>query len=98
MDLQLNGKRALVSGSHRGTGRAIAHALAREGAHVLVHGFELDAAETVAALIAKGLTVATAKSTFSSTITARPMRARGHARRPTAGSKPMKRTCSQPFA
>lgn len=51
MDLQLNGKRALVSGSHRGTGRAIAHALAREGAHVLVHGFELDAAETVAAEI-----------------------------------------------
>ncbi|MBO6906386.1 MAG: SDR family NAD(P)-dependent oxidoreductase, partial [Parvibaculum sp.] len=51
MDLQLNGKRALVSGSHRGTGRAIAHALAREGAHVLVHGFEREAAETVAAEI-----------------------------------------------
>lgn len=48
MDLQLNGKRALVSGSHRGTGRAIAHALAREGAHVFVHGFELEAAEAVA--------------------------------------------------
>ncbi|WP_421863728.1 SDR family NAD(P)-dependent oxidoreductase [Parvibaculum sp.] len=48
MDLQLNGKRALVSGSHRGTGRAIAHALAREGAHVIVHGFELEAAEAVA--------------------------------------------------
>ncbi len=48
MDLDLKGKRALVSGSHRGTGRAIAHALAREGAHVLVHGFEIAAAETVA--------------------------------------------------
>ncbi|MEQ8326310.1 SDR family NAD(P)-dependent oxidoreductase [Parvibaculum sp.] len=53
MDLQLKSKRALVSGSHRGTGRAIAHALAREGAHVLVHGFELDAAEAVAAEIRK---------------------------------------------
>lgn len=51
MDFQLNGKRALVSGSHRGTGRAIAHALAREGAETIVHGFELEAAEAVAAEI-----------------------------------------------
>lgn len=48
MDLQLSGKTALVSGAHRGTGRAIAHALAREGAHVLVHGFEQGAADAVA--------------------------------------------------
>ncbi len=51
MDLKLNGKRALVSGSHRGTGRAIAQALAREGAETIVHGFALDAAEAVAAEI-----------------------------------------------
>lgn len=48
MDLQLSGKTALVSGAHRGTGRAIAHALAREGADVLVHGFEQGAADAVA--------------------------------------------------
>jgi len=40
MDLHLNGKTALVTGSYRGTGFAIAEALAREGAHVLLHGFE----------------------------------------------------------
>ncbi len=38
MDLGLEGRVAFVSGSHRGTGEGIAHVLAREGAHVLVHG------------------------------------------------------------
>jgi 3-oxoacyl-[acyl-carrier protein] reductase len=38
MDLGLNGKRALVTGSNRGTGAAIIRALAREGAVVFVHG------------------------------------------------------------
>ncbi|HVW28314.1 MAG TPA: SDR family oxidoreductase [Polyangiaceae bacterium] len=38
MDLGLKGKRALVTGSSRGTGAAIAKALAREGAIVVVHG------------------------------------------------------------
>jgi NAD(P)-dependent dehydrogenase (short-subunit alcohol dehydrogenase family) len=38
MDLQLNGKRALVSGSTSGIGLAIATALAREGAAVVVNG------------------------------------------------------------
>ena len=38
MDLQLEGKRALVSGSTAGIGFAIAEALAREGAHVIVNG------------------------------------------------------------
>jgi len=38
MDLQLNGKRALVTGSTAGIGYAIAEALAREGAHVIVNG------------------------------------------------------------
>jgi 3-oxoacyl-[acyl-carrier protein] reductase len=38
MDLGLTGKRALVTGSSRGTGAVIARVLAREGAVVLVHG------------------------------------------------------------
>jgi len=38
MDLQLSGKRALVSGSTAGIGYAIAEALAAEGAHVIVNG------------------------------------------------------------
>jgi NAD(P)-dependent dehydrogenase (short-subunit alcohol dehydrogenase family) len=38
MDLQLNGKRALVSGSTAGIGLAIATALAKEGAAVVVNG------------------------------------------------------------
>ena len=38
MDLQLNGKRALVSGSTAGIGYAIAEALAREGAAVVING------------------------------------------------------------
>ena len=38
MDLKLNGKRALVTGSTAGIGLAIASGLAREGAHVIVNG------------------------------------------------------------
>jgi len=38
MDLQLVGKRAIVSGSTAGIGYAIAAALAREGAAVVVNG------------------------------------------------------------
>ena len=38
MDLQLEGKLALVSGSTAGIGYAIAHTLAREGANVIVNG------------------------------------------------------------
>ena len=38
MDLKLNGKRALVTGSTAGIGAAIAAALAREGAQVIVNG------------------------------------------------------------
>jgi NAD(P)-dependent dehydrogenase (short-subunit alcohol dehydrogenase family) len=38
MDLQLEGKRALVSGSTAGIGFAIAEALAREGARVVING------------------------------------------------------------
>ena len=49
MDLQLEGRRALVTGSHRGTGAIIARRLAEEGASVVVHGFEADQADAIAA-------------------------------------------------
>ena len=51
MNLDLTSKRALVTGSSRGTGAGIARVLAREGASVFVHGFELAAAESVASSI-----------------------------------------------
>lgn len=40
MDLGLQGRTALITGSHRGTGAAIANVLAAEGATVVVHGWE----------------------------------------------------------
>jgi NAD(P)-dependent dehydrogenase (short-subunit alcohol dehydrogenase family) len=49
MDLQLEGKRALVTGSSAGTGASIAKTLGREGACVLVHGRNRERAEAVAA-------------------------------------------------
>ncbi len=54
MDLALRGRVALVTGSYRGTGAGIARVLAREGASVVVHGFEREAAERVAAEIERG--------------------------------------------
>jgi len=48
MDLQLNGKKALISGSTKGIGLAIAIALAREGAHIVINGRSEDS--TTAAL------------------------------------------------
>lgn len=45
MDLQLNGKTALISGSTAGIGYAIAEALAREGARVIVNGRTAKAVE-----------------------------------------------------
>jgi NAD(P)-dependent dehydrogenase (short-subunit alcohol dehydrogenase family) len=51
MDLELAGRVVFVSGSHRGTGEGIARVLAREGAHVLVHGFHADEPERVVAQI-----------------------------------------------
>lgn len=52
MDLQLEGKRALVTGSSSGIGEAIAKTLAREGASVVVHGRNERKATRVAGEIA----------------------------------------------
>src|SRR5450631_4483222 len=53
MDLQLDGKLALVTGSTAGIGHAIAEALAREGARVIVNGrTEKAVAAAVAAIAA----------------------------------------------
>ncbi len=49
MDLQISGRTALITGSHRGTGAIIAARLADEGVRVLVHGFEAGQADAVAA-------------------------------------------------
>ena len=38
MDLKLTGKKALISGSTKGIGLAIATSLAREGAHIVING------------------------------------------------------------
>jgi NAD(P)-dependent dehydrogenase (short-subunit alcohol dehydrogenase family) len=47
MDLQLSGKRALVTGSTAGIGLAIAEALSREGAQVIINGRKSDAVAAV---------------------------------------------------
>ncbi|MFT5692424.1 MAG: 3-oxoacyl-[acyl-carrier protein] reductase [Oceanicoccus sp.] len=51
MDFELNNKIALVTGSNRGTGEVIAQALAREGATVIFHSNEEDAAADAAAKV-----------------------------------------------
>jgi NAD(P)-dependent dehydrogenase (short-subunit alcohol dehydrogenase family) len=53
MDLQLNGKLALVSGSTKGIGLAIAAALAREGARVIVNGRTQASVDTALAELQK---------------------------------------------
>lgn len=47
MDLHLNGKAALVTGSSAGIGAAIARRLAQEGARVIVHGRNAERAQAV---------------------------------------------------
>ena len=51
MDMQLKGKRALVTGSSAGIGAGIAQVLAEEGCRVVVHGRNRERAEKVAAEI-----------------------------------------------
>ncbi|WP_067821271.1 SDR family NAD(P)-dependent oxidoreductase [Nocardia inohanensis] len=51
MDMRLRGKRALVTGSTSGIGRAIACGLAREGAAVVVHGRDAERAKDTAEVI-----------------------------------------------
>ncbi len=53
MDLQLNGKRALISGSSIGLGETIARTLADEGVRVAIHGRDAERAGQVAASITK---------------------------------------------
>jgi 3-oxoacyl-[acyl-carrier protein] reductase len=48
MDLQLNGKRAVVTGSSSGIGEAIAKSLAAEGVAVVVHGRREEQVKRVA--------------------------------------------------
>ena len=50
MNLQLNGKKAVVTGSTAGIGFAITALLAREGAHVVVNG---RSAERVAGAVSR---------------------------------------------
>ena len=51
MDLQLNGKRALVSGSTAGIGYTIAQTLAQEGAEVIINGRTQAAVDKAVAAI-----------------------------------------------
>jgi 3-oxoacyl-[acyl-carrier protein] reductase len=48
VDLNLNGRRALVTGSSSGIGECIAGMLAKEGCHVVVHGRDEERATRVA--------------------------------------------------
>jgi len=48
---RLDNKNALISGGSRGIGESIAHALAEQGAHVIVSSRKLDACEVVAQAI-----------------------------------------------
>ena len=57
MDLALNNKVALVTGSHRGTGQIIAKTLLHEGANVLVHGMTQQQAEDSVSALGAGVPV-----------------------------------------
>ncbi len=57
MDLQLQNRTALVTGSHRGTGMIIAGTLLQEGVRVLVHGLQPGQAETAVDTLGGGIPV-----------------------------------------
>jgi 3-oxoacyl-[acyl-carrier protein] reductase len=57
MNLQLSGHTAIVTGSYRGTGLTIARHLLREGARVLVHGFERSQVESAISELGGGIPV-----------------------------------------
>lgn len=54
MDLQLNNKNALVTGSTKGIGYAIAQVLAQEGANVIVNGRSQETTDKAATAIGHG--------------------------------------------
>lgn len=55
MDLKLDGKVALITGSSKGIGERVARGLAREGAIVIIHGRNMAQAEQVAhGIVAEG--------------------------------------------
>lgn len=47
MDLQLKQKTALVTGSTKGIGRAIAESLAQEGVNVIINGRSIETVDQV---------------------------------------------------
>ncbi len=59
---RIEGVRILITGSTRGVGRAMAETLAREGAHVIVHGRD----GAIARKVAREITAAVTGSTLSS--------------------------------
>ena len=67
LDLGIQNRLALVSGSTYGIGRAIAEALLAEGARVIINGrSEANVKETVSALSHKGSTSSSQPATWSS--------------------------------
>jgi NAD(P)-dependent dehydrogenase (short-subunit alcohol dehydrogenase family) len=58
MNLELDNKTALVTGSHRGTGQIIAKTLLDEGAQVLVHGMTMSQAQASVEELGSGFAVA----------------------------------------
>ncbi|MFC4652259.1 SDR family NAD(P)-dependent oxidoreductase [Lactococcus nasutitermitis] len=64
MDLQLKGKTALVTGSTKGIGRAIAESLAHEGATVIINGRNQTEVHKIATELAEKYAVKTAEAPF----------------------------------
>ena len=73
MDLGLDGRVALVTGSWRGTGAGVARVLAAEGATVLVHGLEQGQTDDTVASIADGRWRAPTRCTATSAPTWAPL-------------------------